>query len=531
MDQAKQQELEDLKSRFFANISHEFRTPLTLILGQNEQLQQLVGRAELQPKFDAIERNAQRLLDLINQVLDLSKLEAGKVDLRKSVFELVPFLSHIFHAFVPVAEQKSIELSFTAEADDIRLMGDTAKLERVFFNLFSNACKFTDPHGKVSVEISVPEEGWVMVKLTDSGIGIRPEKLPYIFDRFYQVKVEHTQTYTGTGIGLALVKELVEMHEGTIQASSKVGKGSVFVVKLPTATPAQVGNETAQVGFQLKTQTILPEVEVEVDEEEDQDDNRSRILIIDDNDEIRQYLKEELLQAGYRVFQGVNGKEGLSKAQAQIPDLIISDVMMPLMDGYEVAQHIRADERTSHIPLILLTAKASEESKIHGLKIGVDDYLFKPFSSSELKVRVANLILQRQRLRERFKTATVIKPSEVSVVPADQQFLQKVISFIEHQMSNPLFGVEDLGAEVGMSVTHLNRKLNALIDQPAGQLVRSMRMQRAIELLEKKAGNISEVAYDVGYSGPSHFTRSFKKHFGYPPSAYLSKKQTEGKTS
>lgn len=526
MDASKRHELDELKARFFANISHEFRTPLTLILGQNEQLQQIVGKEELSEKFLTIERNAQRLLDLINQVLDLSKIEAGKVELKHDTLDIIAFLKHIFFSFKPIAEQKRMQLVFNSPVEELVIHADPPKLERVFFNLFSNACKFTEEGGSVTVRVQQTADK-VAVSLQDTGIGIRPEKLPYIFDRFYQVKVEGTQTYTGTGIGLALVKELVELHEGTISASSEVGKGTLFTVELPIGTQA-VEEEAGDFSFHLQPIAAKPAapdaaiVEVDMPSFEDS----PSVLVIDDNDEIRAYLKEELSRSGYHVLQAENGQKGLEKAQAHLPDLIISDVMMPVMDGYEVAKQVRADERISHIPLILLTAKASEESKIHGLKIGVDDYLFKPFSSSELKVRVANLIMQRKRLRERFKTATIIKPSEVSVVPADQIFLKKVIDFIELQMNNPLFGVEDLGAEVGMSVTHLNRKLNALIDQPAGHLIRSMRMQRAVELLEKGAGNISEVAYEVGYSGPSHFTRSFKKQFGYPPSEYNKRKET-----
>jgi len=510
------EEIDQLKSRFFANISHEFRTPLTLILGQVDQLRNAIAEEELHPKLQTIERNASRLLDLINQVLELAQIEAGRLDLKIENRDLVQFLSQMVQAFDPLAAQKNLRLDFQHEEQELIVPFDAYKLERVIFNLISNAIKFTPESGEVSVKMDVMEDQQrVRIQITDTGIGIRPEKVPYIFDRFFQIKVEKMQTYTGTGIGLSLVKELIDMHQGEVSVSSEVGRGSTFTVILPFGHVEGDTREGAD--FRLKPVEEASIKEVELPEYDGKQDS---VLIVEDNAELRQYLMEELSAEGYYISVAEDGEEGLIYAKNILPDLILSDVMMPFMDGYEFSKAIRKEAKTSHIPIILLTAKASESSKIHGLSLGVDDYLFKPFSSAELKIRVKNLIEQRKLLREKFKTATVIRPSEVSVNSVDQEFLGKVLGCIEDHMSDPLFGVDSLAEEVGMSVSHLNRKLNALIDQPGGQLIRSLRMQRAQELLEKNAGNISEIAYEIGYSNPTHFTRSFKKQFGYSPSEF-----------
>lgn len=517
------EEIDELKSRFFANISHEFRTPLTLILGQVDQLRESIAEEGLQPKLNTIERNASRLLDLINQVLELAKIEAGRLDMKLENRDLILFLSQMVQAFDPLVKQKRLQLNLIAEEKDLVTAFDAYKLERVIFNLISNAIKFTPEGGEVRVEFKVMDEArQVEIKIIDTGIGIRPEKVPYIFDRFFQIKVEKTQTYTGTGIGLSLVKELIEMHNGEVHVSSIVGEGTTFTIHLPVVQTATGVTETAH---EVKLAPIgeAPATKMEMPEASEHKDT---ILIVEDNAELRQYLLEELSKEGYNLSAAEDGQEGFIYAKNIVPDIIISDVMMPFMDGYEFAQALRAEERTSHIPIILLTAKASESSKLHGLSLGVDDYLFKPFSSAELKIRVKNLIKQRKMLREKFKTATVIRPSEVSMNSVDQDFLSKVLNCVEDNISNALFGVDLLAEEVGMSVSHLNRKLNALIDQPGGQLIRSLRMQRAQELLEKNVGNISEIAYMIGYSNPTHFTRSFKKQFGFSPSEFK-KRQTD----
>ena len=513
-------ELDRLKSRFFANISHELRTPLTLILGQNQSLQAELDDPRIDPKFDMVDRNGRRLLELVNQVLDLSKLESGRLELTVQTFDLLPFLKNLLFSFESLADQKRQQLMFQSREESLLMVADPEKLERVFFNLLSNAVKFTPEGGRITVKLQMVAHR-VHVGVLDTGVGIPAEQQAAIFDRFYQAEGGANHPSPGTGIGLALVKELVELHEGSVELRSEPGQGSEFWVNLPLN--AGVASETsARYEPQLEPleaavalpaapttsgKSRLPQAE-------------SRILIVEDNPDVRSFLRQELQGMGYAVLEAEDGQVGLTKAKAEQPDLIISDVMMPKMDGFELAQAIRADANSSHVPLILLTAKGSEESRITGLETGVDDYLTKPFNPRELQARVANLIAQRKRLRQQFAEAVTIRPEEVSAVPMDQQFLQTVTATIEANLGEAQFGVEALAEAAGMSVTHLNRKLKALVGQSAGKLIRSMRLQRAADWLQQQAGTVSEIAYDLGFSDPTNFGRAFKAQFGMTPSQW-----------
>lgn len=509
-------ELDAIKSRFFANISHEFRTPLTLILGQNQSLQATVDEPALDPKFDMVDRNGRRLMELVNQVLDLSKLESGKLSWEPETLDLIAFLKNQLYSFESLADQKKQKLSYIGADKDLLIVADPEKLERVFYNLLSNAIKFTPQEGSIDL-LFEQNDHQVRIGVRDSGIGLSEEDLPYIFDRFYQAKGGDSNPSPGTGIGLALAKELVELHQGRLEVESEEGKGSTFWVSLPLQGNL-LKSESKPYELHLEPLTV---VESETPTSISPKRNGKNILIVEDNPDVRSYLRDELQGIGYQVSQAVDGKEGIAIARQSQPDLIISDVMMPNMDGFQLAEAIRADTNSSHIPLILLTAKASEESRIKGLKIGIDDYLTKPFSARELQVRVANLIEQRQRLRQRFSESLTIKAEEVSAVPMDQQFLRLVTQVIEKRLNDPQFSVEMLSHVAGMSVTHLNRKLNALIGQSAGKLIRSMRLQRASDLLRQRASTISEIAYDLGFSDPNSFTRAFKKQFGMSPRQYM----------
>lgn len=513
-------ELDRLKSQFFANLSHEFRTPLTLILGQNQSLQADIDDPRLDAKFDMVDRNGRRLLELVNQVLDLSKLESGRMELALQTFDLLPFLKNLLFSFESLADQKRQQLIFQSQEDSLLMVADPAKLERVFFNLLSNAVKFTPEGGSITVKLQMMAHR-VHVGVLDTGVGISAEQQGQVFDRFYQAQGGANQPAPGTGIGLALAKELVELHRGQIELRSQVGQGSEFWVNLPLSagvaaelTPPyepQLEPLPASVAWPVARQSSLTNAEIHIS------NSQSRILIVEDNPDVRSYLRQELLGLGYQVLEAADGQAGLAQAQAEQPDLIISDVMMPKMDGFELARAIRADARSSHIPLILLTAKASQESRITGLETGVDAYLTKPFNARELRVRIANLIEQRQLLRQKFAKALTIKPEEVSAVPMDQQFLQTVTATIEAHLGDAQFGVEPLAKAVGMSVTHLNRKLKALVGQSAGKLIRSMRLQRAADLLQQQAGTVSEIAYDLGFGDPTNFGRAFKAQFGVTP--------------
>ncbi len=591
----KLQELDRLKSDFFANISHEFRTPLTLVLGP---LKDALAKSSEHISFGNLKmmrRNADRLLRLINQLLDLSKLQTGKMQLRTRPGDFVPFLKGLTMSFESLAAQKNISLRFQVHPcedakpsqDLTEAYFDRDKIEKIFSNLLSNALKFTPDQGCVDVTctliaacrhriadsgteqkyqlrspkcevcantLNVAEDqnapvavNCVEVMVKDTGIGISTDRLPHIFDRFYQVDTSSTRENEGTGIGLALVKDLVELHNGSIEVASEEGHGTTFTVCLPLGRdhllPEEIVEDASSTDISLhpaskgdlKKRTLEGSTalaagsshENQVDAQPYEglepsqgfDEDAAIILIVEDNSDVRTYIRG-CLEAGYKILEAKDGEEGIEKATETIPDLVISDVMMPKKNGYEVCAALKSDERTSHIPVILLTAKAAAEEKIAGLETGADDYLIKPFDSKELLVRVKNLIALRKKLRQRFSTATTIKPREVSATPMDQVFLQRVIDTIEAQLADEDFNINTLGNSVGMSPSQINRKLNALIDQSGGQLIRSMRLHHAASLLKQKAGNVTEICFKVGFNNLTTFNRSFKKQFGVSPNQY-----------
>lgn len=549
--------LDQLKSHFFANISHEFRTPLTLILGQVESVMSSGIETKEKGKLQVANRNARRLLTLINQLLDLSKLEAGSMELNAGQHNIVSFLKSLFYSFESLAETQKITLKFESELEKIPVVFDPDKMEKVFYNLVSNAFKFTPEQGEIKVSITIRKaeffsasstggsifnqvrddntKGFVEIKIKDTGKGIPAESLSHIFDRFYQVDGSSTREHEGTGIGLALTKELVELHKGKIAVSSKEGEGTEFIIYFPIGDLKKKNEKSYELPVSISAQeNILTDVEISEAELLPTSDhqppspglqlptsagNQEIILVVEDNSDVRTYIREQL-ENDFKIIEAGNGEEGISIAQNEIPDLIITDVMMPKLDGYQFSKAIRNDEKTSHIPIIMLTAKAGLDDKIQGLEIGVDDYLTKPFSAKELKVRVKNLIYQRKQLRKRFSTSTIIKPSEVTAVSVDKTFLDKVIKTIENNFEDEKFSVDKLADGMNMSVSQLTRKLNALIDQPPGQLIRSFRLQRAADLLKQNSGTVAEICYKVGFNDQAYFSRAFKKQFGCSPSEY-----------
>lgn len=537
----KLKEVDQMKSHFFANISHEFRTPLTVILGQINAVTEAIKTPKAKDKLQVAKRNSHRLLNLVNQLLDLSQLESGAMSLNITRSDILPFLKYLLYSFESMADEKNISLHWKCEEKQIVVDLEPDKLEKIIVNLLSNAIKFTPEGGKVSLQLSVNSgqskdkklttDNSVAITVSDTGSGIPREQLPHIFGRFYQVHPGESSQQTGTGIGLALVKELVELHKGSISVASQPGEGSVFTIILPLEQEHlqtdTISEDEHQPKFSdkieqkqnVRNSSGPPEIENPDSEFQIPNSEFPDILLVEDNADIRNYIRENL-EAHYQVKEAADGEEGLKRAQKIIPDLIISDIMMPRMDGYEFSRQIRADEKTSHIPIIMLTAKASQSDKISGLEIGVDDYLIKPFDAEELQLRIRNLIRLRRQMKERFSTATIIRPTDVSAISADQKFLQRILDIIEAQMGDDNFSVEALARQANMSEPQLNRKLNALINQPPGKLIRSLRLQRAADLLQQGAGNVAEIAYEVGFSDQANFTRSFKKQFGVTPSKY-----------
>lgn len=533
-------EVDQLKTRFFANISHECRTPLTLIIGPAEKLRSRSDDPEARRDLETIERNANGLLGLINQLLDLSRLDAGHMELHVSPLDIVVFLRRLVASFASLADKKQIALVFDPPDQGLVVYVDQEKLEKIVGNLLSNAFKFTESRGKITVGVrpragagvsggdrgEVEGAAWVEIIVADTGIGIPEEKLERVFDRFYQVDSSSTRAKSGTGIGLSLTKELVELHRGYIHVQSKVGEGSTFVVGLPVGSGKYAPGEIAEPapGADSAGGPFMAPVEEGMEEGGSPEGVRGPasapiVLIVEDNAELRRYVRE-YLESVYRVAEAADGVEALDRAVALVPDLVITDIMMPRMDGVELCRRLKSDERTSHIPLILLTARASGESKVEALETGADDYIVKPFDARELMVRVRNLIETRRALREKFRENIVLEPAEITISSSDAKFLKKLMEAIERHMAEPECDTEMLAKDVCMSRMQLNRKLHALTGHSTHEFLRVQRLKRGAQLLHRHGGNISQVAYEVGFASPSHFAQAFKAQFGMLPSEY-----------
>ena len=544
----KLREMDRVKSRFFTNLTHEFRTPLTLMLGPAEQVLAQTQEPATRQQVGLLQRNAQRLLGLINQLLELSKLEAGKAELALVPADWVMVVQGTLHSFESLALKKRITLHFSSNHKQVVMGMDRPKLEAVLYNLLSNALKFTPVDGHVSVELTYGQEGpdaWVELRVVDTGVGIRVDKLPYVFDRFYQVDASDTREQEGTGIGLALTKELVELHGGTIQISSQAGIGTIITVRIPL--PLQPVEETrptlnpsllalADSGAvasgdrrpdQALAQPTMEPVSRQPLQSGDGVEPAPLVLLIEDNQEVRAFIHASLGNA-YSILEAGNGEEGLWLAQETIPDLVITDLMMPRMDGYQVCTSLKQDDRTSHIPIMMLTARADLESKLEGLQTGVDSYLAKPFHQRELLAQLTNLLQVRRKLQEHYRRSTLHQKAirlsgeasagSLALPSMEQVFLDRVRTALDTHLDDEAYNVDRLCEEVGLSRTHLHRKLKALINQTPGDWLRILRLQRAHDLLKGNVGTVAEVAYRVGFSNPANFSTSFSRHFGYPPS-------------
>lgn len=512
--QAKQlRELNEFKSRFFANISHEFRTPLTLILGPLEQLIENTNNQELKDKFLLMHRNAERLHNLINQLLVLSKIEKGQVHLQASFFNFNEFIKAVFSNFKLKAKQKNIDLQFIDTNQPFECNADIEKLETIFINLIANAIKFTPSGGIVMVKLEKHDKNFT-VEVIDSGKGIAKNKIPFIFERFYQIE-DAGNVEIGTGLGLSIVKEFVNLHKGKISVESELGNGSKFTVTLPMETKDAVQVNNKKEEFELSNLQQQENKPIPI-----ADNEKSMILVVEDNTDLRDYIKSQL-QQHFNVMLAPNGKDGLEMALEHYPDCIVSDMMMPVMDGIELTKILKNDVLISHIPVILLTAKSSEQSIIQGLDTDADGYITKPFKTGELIARIQNIIRNRRKLKEKFEKSITVDPSEVSVTSADEKFITKALKIVEKNIMATDFDVEQFCEAIGMSRTNLHRKLKALTNQSTTEFIRSIKMKRAAQLIQQKASSISEIAYQVGFNSLSYFTRCFKEYFNVPPSEFL----------
>jgi signal transduction histidine kinase/ligand-binding sensor domain-containing protein/DNA-binding response OmpR family regulator len=533
----KLQEMDSLKMHFFSNVSHEFRTPLTLIVSPVESLLKSIKDESQKIHLNLIKHNANRLLRLVNQLMDFGKIEEAKLDMNFEKSDLVHFTKNIVDSFNHEAMELTINYSFIQTCPSLEAWFDHDKLDKIIYNLLSNAFKFTHDGGSISLSLDVDNTSakypgvdskrTIHIIVKDSGIGIPKESQLKIFDRFYQVK-NHLTTQ-GTGIGLSLTYELVRLHNGNIFLESEPNIGSKFTVVLPLWTEESelpVSSLTHMKTDKGNEPKILnkntPEFITEALNEDKDEKNLPHLLIIEDNSDMRLFIKNEIKDL-YKVIEAHNGTVGIEKALEEIPDAIICDVMMPGINGYEVCRKLKQDEKTSHIPILMLTAKSSEQHTIEGFESGADDYVAKPFSSAILKVRIKSLIDSRELLRKKFIKEPFATIKDFSPSKTDETLLKKAYAIVEKNLSNPNFEVGDFAYEIGMSRTQLYRKINAIAGQTVREFIRIIRLKKAAELLVNSDIKVSEVAERVGFGSQSYFTTSFTEFFGMNPSKYVKK--------
>ncbi len=524
-------ELDMLKLRLFTNISHEIRTPLTLILGPLEKLiSNKIPDDEVKSHLSMVYRNTKQLDRLINQLLDFRKLETGNLKLELSTGDMVSLVSNVVQSFDEYAREKQITLKFNSLKKKIVALFDTDKVETIVNNLISNAIKYTDEGGTVSVHISlvfsneeedtlsnVPERQFIEISVKDNGRGISQSNIERVFTRFFRIDPKNESS--GTGIGLSLVKELVKLHKGTIYVISKPEKGSKFTVRLPFETESEAGLPESSLGCDDGSN---PDSSLKIDTESINEKPDARImLIVEDNPDVRYFIRSHFDNV-YSIFEAKNGKEGWDLAIKIIPDVIISDILMPDVDGYEFCKRVKKDERTSHIPVLLLTALHSKEHEIEGLSCGADDYVTKPFDISILQTKIENMLSVRAALKEKYTRELILRPSDVSVSSPDERFLQKAMEVVEKNIANPDFDIESFAIEAGVSRMQLYRKFSALTNMTVKEFVRSIRLKRATQLLLEKKLTITEIAFAVGFKDLSHFRKCFHREYGMSASEYTS---------
>ena len=515
---AKNEEVNQMKFRFFTNISHELRTPLTLIISPLEEL--LVKESDEARKtvLQLMYRNARRLLALVNQLLDFRKGEMSGHQLSLSEGDIVSYIREICNSFLLMADNKHIQFSFFSGVECFPMAFDADKVGKIVMNLLSNAFKYTPDGGRVTVMMEYIEEEneWMEIKVSDTGIGIPDADKQHIFERFYQAAHKGMEETTGNGIGLSLVHDFVQLHGGSVEVFDNIGAGTVFVVRLPV-------RHVDVAAVLPEPLVVLPESEKTTEAMAEQTSRKEfpLLLVVDDNADFRMFMQHSL-ELQYRVKLASDGEEAWNMMQDELPDLVISDVMMPVMDGIELCRRIKADKRTAYIPVILLTARQAVEATVKGLEIGADDYVTKPFNMMVLVLRIRKLIEQS---RYRHATHAVIDPtpSDIVVTSLDEKLKEKAIKYVEDNISRSNFSVEELSRGLGMSRVHLYKKLLQITGKTPIEFIRVIRLKRAAQLLRESQLHVSEVAYEVGFNSPRYFSRYFKEEFGMLPSEYQEK--------
>ena len=534
------EEMNQMKLQFFTNISHELRTPLTLIVGPLSQIMNGQVNTKDVPKLNSIMyKNSNRLLKLINQLLDFRKAESGNLNLIVQNDELVSFVGEVFTAFEDIALEKDIKFLFLSPKKELDAWFDNDKIEKILYNLLSNAFKFT-PKGKgitVSLEKeTINNEDYAIIKVIDFGIGIPKDELVSIFDRFYQTRKENNAINEGSGLGLAYIKHLVEIHKGEINIQSEFHKGTTCTVIIPISKTAYSNNSIIELQPQkydfkytkigvdvIKENQLIPKKTNKSAKDHSKD--TPLLLIVEDNRELQDYLVT-FFSYDYRILTANNGKEGLEQAIKNIPSIIISDLMMPEMNGIEMCKKLKTDINTSHIPILILTAKAGLENEKEGLETGADEFILKPFNIEVLKLRLDNILRTKEQWIQKFRTNSSSNSWKELSSKLDQKFIEKSINIIKKNLDNTEFSVENFALEIGMSRSSLFLKLKSITGQSTSEFIRTNRLNRAAKLIESGKYSITEIIYMVGFSDPKYFRTCFKKHFGCTPSSYLSSFKT-----
>jgi DNA-binding response OmpR family regulator len=525
--------VDEIKTNFYSNITHEFRTPLSLILPPAEQMLREVEEPRHRRRLMIIERNAKQLLSLVNQLLDISKLESGNMQTAELQGDVVRFVGQSADAFRNAAEEKGILLHYKSLETNEEWLFDVDKWSKIINNLLSNALKFTPTGGEIKVALNVKNLPPASASITDSkytailtvqdtGIGIPADKLVHIFDRFYQVDNSQTRAFGGTGIGLSLVKELVQLLNGRIKVDSKPGEGTLFTVEFPIekakSNPDVPKYQLPDLNTAVSDLHTLKADLSKCDHKQTHVTDAPLLLVIDDNTDLREFIAGELSDM-YRVLTAANGEQGWALVRQELPDIVISDIMMPELDGHALTVHIKTNPLTNHIPIILLTAKTTQQSKIAGLAQGADDYLAKPFHLQELKLRLCNMLNHQQKLRHHYHQQLTNPQLKSPTDKVEDKFLRLIYEAIEKQLDNTEFDVDALATAVMTSRRTLYRKLDTLTGLTPNEAIHSYRLLRATQLLTS-GYSVSEAAYMVGFESPSYFGHCFKRQYKATPSEY-----------
>lgn len=547
LEKQKDKELQHLKLEFFTNISHELRTPLTLIKGPLEYLQKKgtnVKPEVVQEQYGLMQKNTNYLLRLVNQLLDFRKINQGKMRLVMRHSNIAAFIKEVAEPFQFLSHKQHIKLAFNTAETELITWFDHDALEKIINNLLSNAFKFTPKNGTIDINITKEksnngfiDRNFVIIEVKDSGIGIPDNKIEKIFERFYTKKDSTKNNPEGIGIGLSFIKNLIELHQGSINVKSKTGLGTNFVVKIPADKEAYLNipeiscKETTDTDFNRRSsenESFAIDLDDETtDEKISKERSKSPVLlIVDDNKDIRTFIKQ-VLSEDYTIHEAENGQEGLEIAKKIIPNIIVTDLMMPIMDGLQLCEKLKTTKTTSHIPVLILTAKLSQESELQGLQHGADDYIRKPFDVEVLNLKLKNILQKREQMRVRFNREITLQPKEVTVTSSDERFLQQAIEIVEKHMMNTDFSVEMLVKEMGHSRSNLYLKFKEITGLSSSEFIRNIRLKRAVQLFESSDLSVKEIMYMTGFNTASYFAKCFKKQFGVKPSDYVRKSKSK----